>query len=107
MLSLCMCNLLENALKYTSKTSVAEIEFGTKDSTDKIIYYIKDNGAGFDMKHVNKLFQPFSRLHSVKEFPGTGVGLAIAHRAIARHGGKIWAESKPGEGATFFFTIGS
>lgn len=99
-------NLLENAWKYTSKTDKAEISFGRHHKNgDEQIYYIKDNGAGFNMDYVNKLFIPFQRLHHENEFPGTGIGLATVKRIIDRHNGKIWAEGSPGEGATFHFTL--
>lgn len=106
LLNICMHNLLGNAYKYTLKTPLALIEFGAENHADQKVYYVRDNGAGFDMAYVSKLFQPFSRLHSEKEFKGTGIGLATVHRIIEKHEGKIWAESKVDEGATIFFTLG-
>jgi light-regulated signal transduction histidine kinase (bacteriophytochrome) len=99
-------NLLSNAWKYTSKQAVARIEFGVGDGPDKVpVYYLRDNGAGFDMAYASKLFGAFQRLHSDKEFPGNGVGLATVQRIVRKHGGRIWAESEPGKGATFRFTL--
>ena len=99
-------NLINNALKFTANRKVGEIEIGAKDDVpDGPIYFIKDNGAGFDMRHAGKLFVVFQRLHEQKEFPGTGVGLALVHRIIQRHGGRIWAEAEPERGATFYFTL--
>ena len=98
-------NLLDNAWKYTSKTQHAHIEFGSKNGGAEPVYYISDNGAGFDMKYANKLFGAFQRLHTVDEFPGTGIGLASVYRVIDRHGGHVWAESEEGKGATFYFTL--
>jgi PAS domain S-box-containing protein len=99
-------NLLNNAWKFTSKKEKAKIEFNFTEKDGKKIYYIRDNGAGFDMQYAAKLFQPFQRLHTVEEFPGTGIGLATVYRIIKKHGGEIWAEGKVDEGATFYFTLG-
>ncbi|MCC7573127.1 MAG: PAS domain S-box protein [Candidatus Methanofastidiosum sp.] len=98
-------NLLNNAWKFTSKKENAIVEFGAMVKEGKNIYFIKDNGVGFDMEYADKLFTPFHRLHSDDDFAGTGVGLANVNRIINMHGGKIWAEGKVGEGATFYFTI--
>lgn len=99
-------NLINNAWKFTKKNSLPVIEFG-KTKTDKgMAYYVKDNGAGFNEQYAEKLFMPFQRLHNETEFPGTGIGLAIVEKVIRRHNGLIWAESKIGEGATFYFTLG-
>lgn len=98
-------NLLSNAVKFSSREDHPRIEVGSETREGETLYYIKDNGIGFDMAYVNKLFGVFQRLHTVDEFEGTGVGLAIAQRIINRHGGRIWAESSPGKGATFSFTL--
>ncbi len=98
-------NLLGNAWKYTSKVALANIEFGVKNKNGDTTYYIKDNGAGFDMRYVNKIFDAFQRLHHEREFEGTGVGLATVVRVINRHGGRIWAEAAPNKGAIFYFTL--
>ena len=100
-----MENLLGNAWKYTSRVPEAKIEFGTKENRGETVYFVRDNGAGFDPKYIDRLFQPFQRLHVQNDFPGTGVGLATVSRIIARHGGRIWAESDVGKGATFYFTL--
>ncbi|MDO8458014.1 MAG: ATP-binding protein [Burkholderiaceae bacterium] len=99
-------NLLGNAWKYSSKRTDAVISVGrTLNAAGRTVFFVKDNGAGFDMAHAEKLFQPFQRLHEEAEFTGTGIGLATVSRIIVRHGGRIWAESAPGAGATFFFTL--
>lgn len=98
-------NLLDNAYKYTSKTAQPRIELGTARRADHTVYFVRDNGAGFDMAYASKLFGPFQRLHRPEEFPGTGVGLATVKRIIHRHGGEIWAESSPDAGAVFYFTL--
>jgi PAS domain S-box-containing protein len=98
-------NLISNALKYSSKKDKPIIHIGTRQDAEELIYYVKDNGAGFDMSHANKLFNVFQRLHKMSEYEGTGVGLALAHRIITKHGGRIWADAKVDEGATFYFTL--
>jgi signal transduction histidine kinase len=99
-------NLLQNAWKFTSRTPLARIEFGMTNVAGEPTYFVRDNGAGFDMAYVDRLFGPFQRLHLQSEFPGTGIGLATVQRIIHRHGGRVWAEGMPGQGATFHFTLG-
>ena len=98
-------NLISNAIKYSKKKSDPWIEVGSYEKDNDIVYYIKDNGAGFDMKFAAKLFGVFVRLHNRNEFEGTGVGLALAHRIITKHGGKVWANGKVDEGAIFYFSL--
>lgn len=98
-------NLISNAIKYSRLQEVANIEIGSNADEDRVTYFIRDNGVGFDMKYADKLFGVFQRLHKVQEFEGTGVGLALVHRIVSRHGGKIWAEANVNQGATFFFFI--
>ena len=98
-------NLLSNALKFTSGKKTPQIQIGCKIENGKRTYYVRDNGVGFDMRHADRLFKAFERLHSDKEFEGSGIGLALAGRIINKHKGKIWAESKPGKGATFYFSL--
>ena len=99
-------NLFDNAYKFTRKKEIANISLGTCEREGESVYFVSDNGAGFEMEYAVKLFTPFQRLHSAKEYPGTGIGLSIVKRIIARHGGRIWPESKTGEGTVFFFTLG-
>lgn len=107
LLNVVLQNLLSNAWKFTTKRDPALIEFGrAEDPNNGDYYFVRDNGLGFDMAYAGKLFTPFQRLHSNEEVPGTGVGLATVQRIVHRHGGRIWAEAVPGEGATFFFTLG-
>ena len=105
LISIALENLLSNAWKFTAKQSEALIEFGSTREGSKIIYFIRDNGAGFEMMYMDKLFAPFQRLHTIDEYPGTGIGLATVRRIIHRHGGKVWAERQTGKGATFYFSI--
>lgn len=98
-------NLIGNALKYSNKVAQPRIEIGAVPATNPTVFFVRDNGAGFDMKHADKLFGLFQRLHSAREFPGTGVGLASVNNIVRRHGGRVWAESAPGKGACFYFTL--
>lgn len=98
-------NLVLNAWKFTRDTANARIEIGSKPQDDGVFFFVRDNGAGFDMAHAAKLFGAFQRLHSEKDFPGTGIGLATAQRIVHRHGGRIWADGARGEGAMFAFTL--
>lgn len=98
-------NLVSNAIKYSRTKAAPQIEIGCTEQNAQVVYYIKDNGVGFDVQFSGKLFGVFQRLHKPNEFEGTGVGLAIVHRIITRHGGRVWAEAKVNEGATFYFTL--
>jgi signal transduction histidine kinase len=98
-------NLVSNAVKYSSGRPAPRVEIAGSEAGDAAVYRVSDNGAGFDMRYYDKLFGVFQRLHAEKEFPGTGVGLAIVQRVVTRHGGRAWAEGRPGEGAEFFFSL--
>jgi two-component system, sensor histidine kinase and response regulator len=106
LLRIAMENLLDNAWKFTSRRPGARIEFGMSQLGGEFSYFVRDNGAGFDMTYVDRLFGPFQRLHLTSEFPGSGIGLATVQRIIHRHGGRVWAEGMVGQGATFHFTLG-
>jgi light-regulated signal transduction histidine kinase (bacteriophytochrome) len=105
LLRIALENLLSNAWKYTARTSHASVSVGVQAGENGPVYFVRDNGVGFDIKYADKLFVPFQRLHPESEFPGSGIGLVTVQRIIARHGGRVWADAKPDEGATFYFTL--
>ncbi|HEX9022278.1 MAG TPA: ATP-binding protein, partial [Geobacteraceae bacterium] len=105
LLTVALENLFNNAWKFTGKLPHAVIEFGRGRLEGRAAYFIRDNGAGFDMAYAEKLFNPFQRLHSTDQFPGTGIGLATVKRIVNRHGGRVWAEGEVGKGATIHFTL--
>ena len=100
-------NLISNAIKYSGKADKPCIEIGSYTADSQIVFYVKDNGVGFDQQYRNKLFKVFQRLHNSEEFEGTGVGLAIVEKIVSRHGGKTWAEAEVNNGATFYFSLPS
>lgn len=106
LLKIVLENLMNNALKFTEKCKSALISVGKLSGGSEMVYFVKDNGIGFEMTYAGKLFAPFQRLHSVQDYPGTGIGLVIVQRIITRHGGRIWPEAEVGKGATFYFTLG-
>ena len=105
LMQIAMQNLLRNAWKFTSRCEQARIEFGCENEGKSSVYFVRDNGAGFDQRVADRLFKPFQRLHAASEYPGTGIGLTTVKRIVERHGGEVWAEGEVGKGATFYFTI--
>ncbi|HEX7113597.1 MAG TPA: ATP-binding protein [Steroidobacter sp.] len=105
LLRIAMENLLSNAWKYTSRTEAPRVEVGVESNESGPVYFVRDNGVGFDMQYADKLFTPFQRLHHDSDFPGNGIGLVTVQRIVVRHGGRIWAQAAPGQGATFYFTL--
>jgi light-regulated signal transduction histidine kinase (bacteriophytochrome) len=100
-----IANLLDNAWKFTSKVQSGHIHFGMTEQKGEVVFFVRDDGVGFDMGHADKLFAPFQRLHTISEFAGTGIGLATAQRIVHRHGGRVWADGTVNQGATFYFTV--
>jgi light-regulated signal transduction histidine kinase (bacteriophytochrome) len=98
-------NLISNAVKYSGKNEKPEIEIGSTEKEGSVCYHVRDNGVGFDMRYVGKLFGVFQRLHQVNDFEGTGVGLALVKTIVERHGGQVWGEGEVDAGATFYFTL--
>ena len=107
LLEIALTNLLSNAVKFTGPRNRARVEFGRTQDQGSPAYFVRDNGVGFDMAYAKMLFAPFQRLHKTSEFPGTGIGLATVQRVVHRHGGRVWAEARVGEGATIYFTLGA
>jgi len=107
LLEIAVTNLIGNAVKFTGAQNPALIEFGKVDKEGEMAFYVRDNGAGFDMAYAGNLFGAFQRLHKVTEFPGTGIGLATVQRIVRRHGGRVWADARVNRGATFCFTLGA
>jgi light-regulated signal transduction histidine kinase (bacteriophytochrome) len=107
LLEIALTNLLGNAVKFTGPSPHARIEFGQIDQDSEPVFFVRDNGVGFDMAYASTLFGAFQRLHKTEEFAGTGIGLATVQRIIHRHGGRVWADAQPGQGATFYFTMGT
>ena len=105
MMRLVFTNLISNALKFSRKGEPPQVEVGGYAQADEIVYFVRDQGVGFDMRYADKLFGVFERLHSSEEFEGHGIGLAIVSRMVRRHGGRIWAQGAVGKGATFLFTL--
>ena len=106
LLQIALENLLGNAWKFTSRREHAQIRFGSFTERDETVFFVEDNGAGFDMRYADKLFGAFQRLHTERDFDGTGIGLATVARIIQRHAGRVWARGTVDEGASFFFTLG-
>jgi light-regulated signal transduction histidine kinase (bacteriophytochrome) len=105
LLRILLQNLLENAWKYSARSPLPQIAFGCSVESGETVFFVRDNGVGFDMKYADRLFAPFQRLHSPEEFAGSGIGLATVSRIVHRHGGRVWAEAEPGKGAVFRFTL--
>lgn len=106
LIRMAILNLVQNSCKYRKPGELARVTFGTTPSPRGTAYFFRDQGIGFDMRYVHKIFEPFERLHRDSDYPGTGIGLANVRRIVTRHGGELWAEAEPGVGATFYFTLG-